>query len=101
MASDQFFGRGGKLLAVSQRDQRLKLEIVTPVGSDERPTAMISLNYHQDHFGHLFHIGTADGEVAHTACVGFGLERIALALYRRHGFTRTAWPLAVRAALGL
>ena len=28
VASDPFFGRGGKLLAVSQRDQRLKLEIV-------------------------------------------------------------------------
>jgi hypothetical protein len=28
LASDQFFGRGGKLLAVSQRDQRLKLEVI-------------------------------------------------------------------------
>ncbi len=61
VASDPFFGRGGKLLAVSQRDQRLKLEIVTPIGSDERPTAIISLNYHQDHFGRHFGIRTADG----------------------------------------
>ena len=101
MASDPFFGRGGKLLAVNQRDQRLKLEIVTPIGSDERPTAIISLNYHQDHFGAIFGIRTADGEVAHTACVGFGLERIALALYRQHGFDRAAWPPSVREALGL
>jgi seryl-tRNA synthetase len=101
VASDPFFGRGGKLLAVSQRDQRLKLEIVTPVGNDDRPTAIISLNYHQDHFGHRFNIRTADGEVAHTACVGFGLERIALALYRQHGFCRTKWGPFVREALGL
>ena len=40
---------------------RLKLEIVAPIASDERPTAIISLNYHQDHFGALFGITTADG----------------------------------------
>jgi seryl-tRNA synthetase len=100
-ASDAFFGRGGKLLAVSQRDQGLKLEIVTPIACDERPTAIISLNYHQDHFGDLFKIRTADGEVAHTACVGFGLERIGLALYRQHGFNRRAWSASLREALGL
>ncbi len=101
VASDPFFGRGGKMLAVNQRDQRLKFEIVTPIGSDEQPSAIISLNYHQDHFGHVFGIHTADGEVAHTACVGFGLERIALALYRRHGFNRAAWSRSAREALGL
>ena len=98
VASDPFFGRGGKLLAVSQRDQRLKFEIVAPIASDEQPTAIISLNYHQDHFGALFGITTADGAVAHTSCIGFGLERLALALYRRHGFDRAA--LAVAGARG-
>jgi len=100
-ASDPFFGRGGQLLAESQRDLRLKLEIVTAIASDERPTAIISLNYHQDHFGELFGIKTAEGSVAHTSCVGFGLERIALALYRQHGFDRAQWPAPVRKALGL
>jgi seryl-tRNA synthetase len=101
VAADPFFGRGGKLLAVNQRDQRLKLEILTPVANDEQPTAIISLNYHQDHFGRLFGIRTAGGTVAHSACVGFGLERIALALYRRHGFDRAWWLPSAREALGL
>jgi seryl-tRNA synthetase len=101
VAADPFFGRGGRLLGVSQRDQRLKLEIVTRIDSDSRPTAIVSVNYHQDHFGSVFGIGTADREVAHTACVGFGLERIALALYRRHGFDRGSWPLSTRGVLGL
>jgi seryl-tRNA synthetase len=101
VASDPFFGRGGKLLAVSQRDQRLKLEVVAFITSDECPTAIISLNYHQDHFGEAFGIKTADGAVAHTSCVGFGLERMALALYRRHGFDRARWTPAVRKALDL
>ena len=39
---------------------------------------------------------TADGEVAHTACVGFGMERIALALFRTHGLDPERWPRRVR-----
>jgi seryl-tRNA synthetase len=101
VASDPFFGRGGKLLAVNQRDQRLKLEILAPLSNAERPSAIISLNYHQDHFGDLFGIRAADATVAHTSCVGFGLERIALALFRHHGFDRSRWPAAVRGALQL
>lgn len=100
-ASDPFFGRAGKLLADSQRDQGLKTEIVTPIASEEHPTAIISLNNHQDHFGQAYGIAAADGSVAHTSCVGFGLERITLALYRRHGLDRRAWPAAVRNRLGL
>jgi seryl-tRNA synthetase len=101
VASDPFFGRGGKLLAETQRDQRLKLEILTPIANDVQPTAIISLNYHQDHFGGVFGIRAAGGAVAHTACVGFGLERIALALYWRHGFDRARWSTSAREALGL
>jgi seryl-tRNA synthetase len=101
VASDPFFGRGGKLLAAAQRDQRLKLEIVVMIASDEYPTAIISLNSHQDHFGEGFGIKTADAAVAHTACIGFGLERIALAMYRRHRFDRRRWPPSAREALGL
>jgi hypothetical protein len=49
----------------------------------------------------LFGIRTSDAAVAHTACVGFGLERIALALYRRHGLNRSQWTPSVREALGV
>jgi hypothetical protein len=34
-----------------------------------------------------------------SGCVGFGLERTTLALYRRHGFNRAAWPEPTREAL--
>jgi seryl-tRNA synthetase len=101
VASDPFFGRGGKLLADAQRDHGLKREIVATIASDECPTAIISLNSHQDHFGEAFSIKNAVGAVAHTACVGFGLERIALALYARHRFERSRWPSSVREALAL
>jgi seryl-tRNA synthetase len=99
VANDPFFGRGGKMMAVSQREQTLKYELVVPVASAEKPTAVVSCNYHLDHFGTPFGINTGDGQPAHSACIGFGLERIALALFKTHGFDPTAWPPAVRDVL--
>ena len=101
VANDPFFGRVGHMLAVNQREQRLKVELVVPICSEEQPTACASCNYHQDHFGRAFDIRTSDGQAAHSACVGFGLERIALALFRHHGFSIGNWPGAVRRQLGL
>jgi hypothetical protein len=59
--------------ANNQREQNLKFELLIPVESVEKPTACMSFNYHQDHFGSRG-ARTADG-AAHTACVGFGMER--------------------------
>ena len=99
VANDPFFGRAGRMLANNQRDQRLKFELLVPIESVEKPTACLSFNYHQDHFGELWGIHTAEGAVAHTACVGFGMERVALALFKHHGFDPKEWPAAVRTSL--
>ncbi|WP_082711154.1 amino acid--[acyl-carrier-protein] ligase [Methylobacterium indicum] len=98
-ANDPFFGRAGKMLANNQRAQALKFELNVPVNSEDKPTACLSFNYHQDHFGTTWGIAQADGTTAHTACVGFGLERITLALLRHHGLDLDAWPAEVRARL--
>jgi seryl-tRNA synthetase len=95
-ANDPFFGRAGRLLASDQLDSGLKYEIVVPIASAEVPTAISSANYHLDHFGESFDIRTDNGEVAHSACFGFGLERIALALLRTHGLAVERWPSAVK-----
>jgi seryl-tRNA synthetase len=101
LANDPFFGRGGKVQKVMQREQNLKYEFVIPVCSKEKPTAIGSCNYHLDHFGVAFDIHTGDGAVAHSACVGFGLERIALALFKTHGLDLAGWPAEVRDVLRL
>ena len=98
VASDPFFGRGGKLLARNQLAQGLKFEVLVPIASPG-PTAVSSFNYHQEHFGLSFGIRQHDGEVAQSACLGFGLERITLALFRKHGLNPTNWPAHVRNAL--
>ncbi|MBN8938739.1 MAG: amino acid--[acyl-carrier-protein] ligase [Rhizobiales bacterium] len=99
VANDPFFGRTGKMLAVNQRDQRLKFELLIPIESEANPTACLSFNYHQDHFGKTFGLETAGPETAHTACVGFGHERVILALLKHHGTDVKTWPAGVRKAL--
>jgi seryl-tRNA synthetase len=99
VATDPFFGRSGRLLARSQRAQALKFEVLVQIAGPE-PTAVASFNYHQDHFSSTYGIAMDNGGgPAHTACLGFGLERITLALLRTHGLDPDTWPAAVREEL--
>ncbi len=100
-ASDPFFGRGGRLMSASQKQEELKFELLVPIWSDNDPTACASFNYHQDHFGHVFEIHSEDGAYAHTACLGFGIDRLAIAMLRKHGLDPARWPSEVRGRLGL
>ena len=100
-ASDPFFGRVGQMKAVSQKQQSLKFELLVPLRSEEQPTACMSFNYHREHFGTTWGIFDVSGEVAHTGCVAFGMDRLAVALFHTHGIDTAAWPRAVREALGL
>jgi len=101
LASDPFFGRGGQIAAVSQRQQALKFELLIPVRSEDSPTACMSFNDHRDHFGEAWGIRTFDGEIAHTGCVAFGMDRLAVALFATHGERPEDWPSDVRAHLRL
>ena len=98
VANDPFFGRAGRIMAASQRDQALKFELLIAI-DDEKPTACMSFNYHRDHFAEVWNLCNHDGSHAHTGCVGFGLERLTLALLRHHGFDIGSWPDFVRSTL--
>ena len=98
-ASDPFFGRVGQMKAVAQIQQALKFELLVPLHSQEKPTACMSFNYHREHFGTIWHIALADGTPAHTACVAFGMDRLALALFWTHGLDTGRWPVMTRDAL--
>jgi seryl-tRNA synthetase len=99
-ASDPFFGRAARLIAASQVEQMLKFELLIPLRSPEQPTACMSFNYHRDHFGIAWDLRDQCG-LAHTACVAFGIDRLALALFAIHGTTLSKWPQRVRGALDL
>jgi seryl-tRNA synthetase len=98
VAADPFFGRSGRMLAASQKEQALKFEILVAIAEPDK-TAVASFNYHQEHFAEVHGLELAGGGVAHTACLGFGLERVTLALFRRHGLEPHEWPEDVRREL--
>jgi hypothetical protein len=82
-ANDPFFGRAGKMLVSAQLRENLKVEIIVPLYGDlHEGTAIASAN-------------------CHGACVAFGMERSALALFRTHGLSTQDWPAEVRSRLGL
>ncbi|MGH9831095.1 MAG: amino acid--[acyl-carrier-protein] ligase, partial [Blastocatellia bacterium] len=100
-ASDPFFGRAGQMAALMQLEQELKFELLIPVHSQERPTACMSFNYHRDHFGKAWNLRTNRGDIAHTACIAFGLDRLVLALFATHGLDIKKWPATAREALAV
>ncbi len=100
-ASDPFFGRVGAVKAISQLEQALKFELLVPLRGENSGTACMSFNYHRDHFGTTWDIRLPDGSPAHTGCVAFGMDRLAVAMFATHGTKIREWPAAVRAALSL
>jgi seryl-tRNA synthetase len=101
VANDPFFGRVGQVMAVSQRQQALKFELLIPYYPGASPTACMSFNYHREHFGHVWGIRDEKGEEAHTCCVAFGIDRLAVALFANHGLDQKKWPASARQALAL
>jgi seryl-tRNA synthetase len=101
VASDPFFGRVGQVMAVSQRQMSLKFELLIPYHAGAAPTACMSFNYHQDHFGAVWGLNDEAGQPCHTGCVAFGMDRLAVALFCVHGLQPARWPASVRSALAL
>jgi len=98
-ANDPFFGRVGQIMAVSQLQQALKFELLIPYHASAKPTACMSFNYHREHFGQTWGLTNVAGELAHTGCVAFGMDRLAVALFANHGVEPAKWPASTRRAL--
>jgi len=47
-----------------------------------------------------FGIKMENGDPAYATCVGFGLQRLALAVLQHHGFDEVRWPDALRSEIG-
>lgn len=96
IADDPFLGDApADESAAAQRMLELKYEMRLSVAPD-RTVAVASFNRHDRHFTEPFGIGLADGGDAHSACVGFGLERLAYAVLCQHGIDPSTWPPLLR-----
>jgi seryl-tRNA synthetase len=99
-ATDPFFIDSYGMQAAFQRAFDLKFEVLAPLpykGANSY-LAIGSFNFHQEFFGRAFDIKTTAGEAASTGCLGFGLERVALAFLAQHGIDPLHWPDAVAKA---
>ena len=99
-AADPFFAPRARGRAILQRVKGLKHELALPLG-DEREVAAASFNHHERFFGDAFDIRLADGTLAESGCVAFGLERWLLGILVAHGPDESGWPDPAGAASGL
>ena len=94
-ATDPFFIEDYAAMTAFQLAFELKFEILAPLPYKQTDLAIGSFNYHQDFFGRSFAISGKSGAPIHTSCVGFGLERVALAFLAQHGLNPKLWPAAI------
>lgn len=96
VAHDPFFGDQDTSASISsQRLLERKHEMRLAVAPD-RTIAVGSFNLHGRLFSDAFDIRQPDDQPAHTACVGFGLERLAYAVLCQHGTNEAGWPDPLR-----
>jgi seryl-tRNA synthetase len=98
-ATDPFF-IDGLSASLFQLAFDLKYEVRAALPYKGKTLAVGSFNLHRDHFGRALDITCADGEPVSTGCVGFGLERLALAFLAQHGLDAEGWPASVAAEVG-
>ena len=98
-ATDPFFIESFGVQSAFQLAFDLKFEVRAVLPYRSSTLAVASFNYHQDFFGKSFNIRGTDGKPIETGCIGFGLERLALAFIAQHGPDPEHWPVHVRKVL--
>lgn len=98
-ANDPFFIGEFRQQALFQSAFQLKYEIRARLPYKDSTLAVGSYNYHQDFFGRHLNITLPDGGPAHTGCIAFGLERMAMAFVSQYGLDMKRWPEAVRKSI--
>lgn len=91
VANDPFFLKQSADHSWSQRLLELKYELRLNVDAHDT-IAVGSFNFHERFFADSFRIATGGADHVYTACVGFGLERLAYVFLCHHGIDRDRWP---------
>lgn len=95
-SNDPFFTADFAAKATQQQRMAMKFEYRCVVPGEARKLAVMSSNLHGPTFAKAFEISRAGGPLA-TGCLGFGLERLALALVAQHGADPAGWPKGLAA----
>ncbi|MCZ8514926.1 hypothetical protein O9H85_21375 [Paenibacillus filicis] len=95
IANDPFFTNDFQVKASFQRNQEMKYELRLTIPHIKKSIACSSVNFHSNTFGNAFNISMGK-RPAVTGCVGFGIERWALAFLAQYGLDEAQWPASFR-----
>jgi seryl-tRNA synthetase len=90
LANDPFFLDTSRDKAVYQRMGEVKYELLFPL-HDGRSLAASSFNLHRDFYTSVYDTRMVNGELAESACMGFGLERWLYGFLTQKGLDRSGW----------
>lgn len=99
LANDPFFLDASRDKAVYQRMGEVKYELLFQLPYRGEALAASSFNLHRDFYTSVYDTRRADGELAESACMGFGLERWLYGFLSQKGLDRSGWPTRVTTRL--
>lgn len=91
LANDPFFLDASRDKAVYQRMGEVKFELLFPMPGGRDALAASSFNLHRDYYTSVYDTRRPGGELAESACMGFGIERWVYAFLTQKGMDRGGW----------
>jgi seryl-tRNA synthetase len=93
LANDPFFLDTSRDKAVYQRMGEVKYELLFPIPHRGESLAASSFNLHRDFYTSVYDTRRPNGELAESACVGFGVERWVYGFLTQKGLDPRDWPI--------
>jgi len=90
-ANDPFFTNDFSAKAGHQQRMAMKYEYRMNIPGQDKKLSILSSNVHGVSFSKTFNIKHTRSPL-HTGCLGFGIERMALAIVAQHGLEAKDWP---------
>jgi seryl-tRNA synthetase len=100
LANDPFFLDASRDKAIYQRMGEVKYELLFQLPQRDEPLAASSFNLHRDYYTSIYNTRLAEGRLAESACMGFGLERWLYGFLSQKGLDPSRWPERVTRKLG-
>ena len=100
LANDPFFLDSSRDKAIYQRMGEVKYELLFPLPYRGESLAAASFNLHRDFYTSIYQTRQSDGQLAESACMGFGFDRWVYGFLSQKGFDPQRWPKRVAACLG-
>lgn len=95
-ACDPFFGGTVANKRFFQNFMKMKFELRMDLPYADTTLSIGSFNNHADSLTNKFNIGLDSDDKCVSGCVGFGYERLALALMAQFGVDLESWPKAIK-----